>query len=438
MAQQWFVQRQGEKTGPYSSRELKQLVEQGELHPEDLVWCAEISDWVPAARVRGLFVPRSAKPQRANHLEEPTGSADLSVASEDIAAESPPDGGAPLAQAEVANDRGQFLPAAASVRGWRRRPTFEGSPTTFARSREARGRHWFDQWLAFLRGRFGSTFLDASIHLFAICGRYGLLVGAVLLLIDHFITGPSPSNVTNVVITLAIACFLIIGHYLSARLLLVMDRWDHGTRAHLASSVVPDGLSLFSLLGAILAIILSTVQALSSGFVDLIFYGVALFIWGLFAAIQVLDLEGLRITINPELSPVDELLGLVHLGLKMVIRLCAVVFGVLALLGNLHLVVGIILWVSSGPLNDRTEFMEGFSQELAALSSGPSSAGWGVGNSGLLMLLAASLWPVFSYGIYLTGQLAVALLVAVLSILTWGDRVARPNAESAKQEMTEG
>lgn len=438
MVQQWFVQRRGEKTGPYSSRELRQLVEQGQLHPEDLVWCTELSDWVPAARVRGLFGSGGGKPQPANHSGDTPGSPDLSVISEDIVSQAPSEESAPMPQTEAPNDEPNSV-SAAPVRAWRRRPTFEGSPTTFARSREARRRHWFDQWLAFLRGRFGSGFLDATIHLFALCGRYGLLAGAAIIVVDHFVTGPAPSHMTSIVMTLAVACFLLIGHYLSARLLFVMDRWDHRTRAHLASSVVPDGLSLLSLLGAILAIILATVHALSSGFVDLIFYGVALFIWGLFAAIQVLDLEGLGITINPELSPVDELLGLIHLALKMVIRLCAVVFGVLALLGNLHLIVGIILLVTAGPLDGPGPIQDGIlAAEPAGPSFGPSVAGWGIGESGLLMLLAASLWPVFSYGIYLIGQLGIALLVAIMSLLNLGGRIPRPASDGGKQEMTEG
>lgn len=60
MAGQWFCQISGshETIGPLSPQQLRLLVEQGKLSPDDLVRQGE-SVWVPAGRVKGLFASGS-------------------------------------------------------------------------------------------------------------------------------------------------------------------------------------------------------------------------------------------------------------------------------------------------------------------------------------------------------------------------------------------
>jgi len=55
MAGNWFVGRNGTQQGPYSSAQLKQLVEQGKLLATDLVWREGMPDWVTASAIKGLF-----------------------------------------------------------------------------------------------------------------------------------------------------------------------------------------------------------------------------------------------------------------------------------------------------------------------------------------------------------------------------------------------
>ncbi|MCS7021430.1 MAG: GYF domain-containing protein [Gemmataceae bacterium] len=55
MATQWFVNRNGNQEGPLTSAQLKQLVDRGELRPNDLVWKEGMSNWVPARQIKGLF-----------------------------------------------------------------------------------------------------------------------------------------------------------------------------------------------------------------------------------------------------------------------------------------------------------------------------------------------------------------------------------------------
>jgi uncharacterized RDD family membrane protein YckC len=52
---EWYYLRNGQQAGPVGSGQLKQLAARGGLQPHDLVWRDGLSNWVPAARVKGLF-----------------------------------------------------------------------------------------------------------------------------------------------------------------------------------------------------------------------------------------------------------------------------------------------------------------------------------------------------------------------------------------------
>lgn len=55
MAGQWYYTRTGERYGPVTTEELKQLVSTGELVPADLVWNEGMAAWTPISKVRGLL-----------------------------------------------------------------------------------------------------------------------------------------------------------------------------------------------------------------------------------------------------------------------------------------------------------------------------------------------------------------------------------------------
>lgn len=57
MASGWFYKTDGQQKGPVSSNQLKQLAAAGRLKPTDLIKKENMSDWVAASRVKGLFEP---------------------------------------------------------------------------------------------------------------------------------------------------------------------------------------------------------------------------------------------------------------------------------------------------------------------------------------------------------------------------------------------
>jgi hypothetical protein len=55
MATEWYYAQEGERFGPVSDVDLRQLAVAGRLHPSDLVWFEGEPDWKPAAEVPRLF-----------------------------------------------------------------------------------------------------------------------------------------------------------------------------------------------------------------------------------------------------------------------------------------------------------------------------------------------------------------------------------------------
>lgn len=55
MADQWYVGRNGQKAGPYTTEQLRQLAAGGKLVPSDLLWKQGLANWVPLAQVKGLL-----------------------------------------------------------------------------------------------------------------------------------------------------------------------------------------------------------------------------------------------------------------------------------------------------------------------------------------------------------------------------------------------
>lgn len=55
----WHYQKDGQQHGPVPSQQLKELAASGHLLPTDLIWKEGMSDWVPASKLKGLFIAQS-------------------------------------------------------------------------------------------------------------------------------------------------------------------------------------------------------------------------------------------------------------------------------------------------------------------------------------------------------------------------------------------
>lgn len=55
MAAEWHYSKNGQKHGPVSASDLKNLAKSGDLLPTDLIWKEGMAKWKPASNVKGLF-----------------------------------------------------------------------------------------------------------------------------------------------------------------------------------------------------------------------------------------------------------------------------------------------------------------------------------------------------------------------------------------------
>jgi hypothetical protein len=55
MANEWHYTKDGQRFGPVSGQQLKELAATGQLGPDDLVWKEGMKQWLPASKVKGLL-----------------------------------------------------------------------------------------------------------------------------------------------------------------------------------------------------------------------------------------------------------------------------------------------------------------------------------------------------------------------------------------------
>lgn len=68
VSSKWYCKQNGQKTGPLSSAQIKQLAENGQLRPDDMLLLEGAGKWIPAASVKGLFKPQTPRRGRAGLL----------------------------------------------------------------------------------------------------------------------------------------------------------------------------------------------------------------------------------------------------------------------------------------------------------------------------------------------------------------------------------
>lgn len=65
----YYYSRDGQVTGPVSSRDIRRLAAVGKLRPADLVWKEGYPEWIAASRVKGLQWP-ARRPSNAATSQE--------------------------------------------------------------------------------------------------------------------------------------------------------------------------------------------------------------------------------------------------------------------------------------------------------------------------------------------------------------------------------
>lgn len=58
----WYYHKGGQQQGPIDWAALKQLADNGQILPDDMVWQEGMPQWMKASQQKGLFNPASAPP----------------------------------------------------------------------------------------------------------------------------------------------------------------------------------------------------------------------------------------------------------------------------------------------------------------------------------------------------------------------------------------
>ena len=71
MASGWYVAKNKQKLGPFSSMKLKELADSGELLPTDVVHREDMPKWIPASQIKGLFPSQGVTAQPVSPAPQP-------------------------------------------------------------------------------------------------------------------------------------------------------------------------------------------------------------------------------------------------------------------------------------------------------------------------------------------------------------------------------
>lgn len=52
---QWYISKNGERQGPFSASQLRQMATAGQFSPSDFLWKQGMANWAPGTAVKGLF-----------------------------------------------------------------------------------------------------------------------------------------------------------------------------------------------------------------------------------------------------------------------------------------------------------------------------------------------------------------------------------------------
>lgn len=70
MTATWFLKKNGADFGPYTDQQIKQLADQGQIAPTDLVYWGAAQQWLPASQIAGLL-PEAGGVGAATSAEAP-------------------------------------------------------------------------------------------------------------------------------------------------------------------------------------------------------------------------------------------------------------------------------------------------------------------------------------------------------------------------------
>lgn len=379
-ALEWFYAKDNRQEGPVTPQELKQLASSGQLKPADLVWREGMTEWIAAAKVKGLFE------------EEPPAAAPLAT----------PPAGAAAAQPVRPPPANQ--PAAAGSAA-----AFPPSAAEYDTSRQAAPGNVADALLAGARAWLDEAFLESTCTIFALAGHAGLYLAAALLLAVHVTAALQQQNGLPVLVGVAEAMLLLVLQFMASRLFPMLERLRQDAPAAMPSRGFSDGLALLHAALGLIGLVGLSILAVRTQQFSWIAPAVAVFIVCQSAAVALMNPAAMNLSIDAGADIREESLALLELPAKLLLRIAPVLFGAGVAWGCVAMLhAGLLLL----PLH-------------ASQEAEPHEEAVGVAAAAGVLLLASAAIPTAVYVLSLLWRLGVDMARAILSL----GKTSHQNAE---------
>ena len=299
MAQQdWFYEASGQRKGPISALELRQMAVAGGITPATLVWREGLSQWSPAKAIRGLFPPDAATPT-------PTPSpVDLS----------------PSSSPRFAPPVQPLLDAICELP------------------------HPLDLVIERLRYAVPDDITAKISRIAALAGVYCIYLAIVLLPLGGLVFAAKVKMWWPLAAVLGAVAGLFVIQFVAHRLLKTLDTAISSNKTILSSFAVPDCafvLIVAMTIGSAGSIIWSSYSEITSSVLAGVLGILAV---GAFSAVVSLQPPTIGVVISEQCRPAEEAVGVATFIMKLAIRCVPIVFATSVCIGT-YKVAGLLLYL---------------------------------------------------------------------------------------------
>jgi hypothetical protein len=357
VAVQWYYSRDGERYGPLTGEQLKQMAGTGELQPADLVWNETLSDWVPATRIKGLF-PKAGSPSQSSPSQ-------LGAA--------PPTGAPP-----------QAAPAG---------PQVAATDPVHERIQASSG-HVLDGLLSAAGDLFNAAILRSMSTGLVMLGGFVLLGCVVLNLVLKIMDAAKFEQYSLILPALSTALLLVGLQYVGSKLCPRIRELIESTPSTIASTTFLNCLAIVLLSFGFVFLVNFMVNGIRGEVWGLISLGIALFVIFEFAAGITLHPRVMSIEVRKQNIPAgEEALQILYFLMKLLAQVIPVVYGMMILVGAERLVWALIYFLKENA------YQYGFADRQASF-----------------YLMLGGLTPLVGYVYFVVYHLVIDIMRALLSL----------------------
>lgn len=245
----------------------------------------------------------------------------------------------------------------------------------------------------FFKGLLNTKLLAFCIKWLTLIGHFAILVAAVLGLLFALIFAIRTNSFTGFLYGIGWVILIFVIQYTAKRFLPAGTTLIKNNPTQLSSKAFLDCFGFLVLIGGIIVLIMSIVEAIRYGAIQPFLYGLGTFFFMEFIALVSFNPDDININIVEENPAGQEALGIVTFFIKGLMKLVPIFFGVFIVIGTIFLFIDLI-----GLFGSRVE------------------AAWFSGYNNAESILQAALLPFAAYIFFVLAYLAIDIIKSILSI----------------------